>query len=311
MRLPGGDPVSADSLQSKGRSGRLPPAEAKAAALAWDIAPDTCLPATEDFPGCADYHGLYPLLHALGLAATPDRHADFYARELGILANAGEFASVLISGTADHGMPEHVARAYDKAGARLDMEILDLCPTPGVICADWAMAGGRAVRTHASDILKWKPAALYDVITTHSFIAKFGPDTRPDLFAAWRQLLRPGGRLVTTARIDPDATNITAEFSAARAEAFAAELANEYEPWIEDMGIDPDELHQVAIRHCAVIKSFAIPSVDELRGLLENGGFEIESLDLVAHQGALKEAQAGAGTNRTAEYADFVAVRTV
>ena len=133
------------------------------------------------------------------------------------------------------------------------------------------------------------------------------PDSRADLFAAWAKLLRPGGKLVTTARIDPDVSEASAGFSATKAEAFADTLVSAAQPWLNELGIDANQLHAAAIRYCDDIASYPIGSVDDLRELLESNGFVIESLELVEHQGRMSGKSSGAGTHRTAKYADFVA----
>jgi len=286
----------------------LPTDEASAARLAWRIAGSVCLPPSSAFPGCASYHGIYPLLHALGMAATPDRHAEFYHRELGRLARSGDFSSVLVAGTADHGMLSHVLGAWGEA--RLCLEMLDLCPTPGRLCQEWAERHSLQIAVHAGDVLAWKSMRPYDLVVTHSFIPKFTPASRPQLFRALCGLLRPGGRLVTTVRIDPDEEAAAAvSFSDAQAAAFAAALVSRTAPYAAGLGIDLEQLHALALSHCAGMRSYPVASESVLRQLLVDGGFEIESLALIARHGRLDRRLAGSGTHRAAVYADFVAVR--
>ncbi|MCG8587889.1 MAG: class I SAM-dependent methyltransferase [Proteobacteria bacterium] len=293
-----------------------------AAQLAWNRAPKTCRwpqadanppPLADAWPAtgesgagsCASYHGLYPLLRVLGLAATPDRHAAFYADALGALAGSGEHRRVLISGTADSGMLEHVLRAYRAVGTAPVVTALDLCPTPGLLCQCYAERVGAAIQTAVGDALTWKPDRPYDVVTTHSFIAKFAPAAHRELFARWRALLRTGGRLVTTTRIDPEERN--PGFSPERAEAFADTVCQALAPEVERLGIDPAAVRPIARAHCRGIRSHAVRSEQDLRAGLEAAGFAIERLDLVVHRGHVKAGSSGAGTHRTATYADFVA----
>jgi hypothetical protein len=281
---------------------------AASAQLARVVAPQLCLPARDGRPGCAPYHGLYPLLRVLGLAAAPDRHAAFYARELGALAVRGDFQRVLVSGTADQGMLAHVLRAYRGQGREPDLHMLDICPTPGVLCESYGRWAGAPVHAHTADVTEWRPSTPFDVVTTHSFIAKFPPGEHKRLFSSWRQALRAGGRLVTTARIDPEGTLDNAGFDAEQAEAFSRTLRTAVEPWSGLLGLDAGSLHDLALEHCAGIRSYAVHSEDGLVSALESAGFEVERLDRVVRQGRVGAASSGAGTHRTASYADFVAI---
>lgn len=301
---------------------------AEAARLAWKIAGTTCvatgvqseaprhdsLSASEPIatrqtvgppPTCASYHGLYPLLRALGLAATPERHATFYQTSLRPLAHDRSHARVLISGSADAGMLEQVVRAYRAAGAPLDPIVLDLCPTPSALCRAFAKRVGLRLETTAADLLAWQPGRTFDLVTTHSLIAKFRPEQRRELFACWRALLRVGGRLVTTTRIDPDEQ--APGFDPERAEALADTLCAALRPEAARLGIDPEAARPVAIAHGMEVQSHAVPSVEALRADLAAEGFAIERLDSVVHRGRVTGRGAGAGIHRTARYADFVA----
>jgi hypothetical protein len=281
---------------------------AASAELARIAAPLLCPPNRDGGPGCAAYHGLYPLLRVLGIAATPDRHADFYARELGALAARGGFERVLVSGTADQGMLAHVLRAYRGRGIEPDLHMLDICPTAAVLCQSYARWVHALVQTHTGDATLWRASEPFDVVTTHSFIAKFAPSDHKLLFTSWRAALRSGGRLVTTTRIDQESTPENAGFSAEQAEAFSHSLRSAVEPWSELLGIDPAAIHDLALEHCAGMRSYAVHSEDELVSALESAGFEIERLDRIVQPGRLGAASSGAGTHRRASYADFVAV---
>ncbi len=80
------------------------------ARLAQELAPDLCEPT-----GCGWYHGTWPTLRALGLVATPYRHAALFDGVLGAAAAAGR-GDVLVCGSADAAMVEIVLAAF-AAGA--------------------------------------------------------------------------------------------------------------------------------------------------------------------------------------------------
>ena len=108
--------------------------------------------------GCAWYHGFYPRLHALGLAATPDRHAGFFRDALRARARAGD-ERVLVSGMADAGMLFHLLDAYGETP--LDVTLLDRCDTPLMLGVWAAHTRGSPVTTQCSDVLAYRtPAPL-------------------------------------------------------------------------------------------------------------------------------------------------------
>lgn len=109
------------------------------AALARELAPALCAPT-----GCAWYHGAWPALRALGLVASPHRNAVFFTGALREAATLGD-RRVLVSGAADAGMLELVLGAYGEAETEPDVTVLDRCPTPVRVSADFAERAGVAV----------------------------------------------------------------------------------------------------------------------------------------------------------------------
>jgi SAM-dependent methyltransferase len=267
---------------------------------------------------CAWYHGAYPALRLFGLAATPERHAGFYGAALGALAGRPEFARVLVSGAADTAMLAQVLRAAARraapaAGAAppLHIRVVDRCRTPLRLCHGYAAQAGAEIESATLDLLappaREPPAEPFDLACTHSLLALVPPPQRPALVAAWRALLRPGGRLVSTVRIDPAprpprATPEQAAAFAERARAAAAGAA-------PALRFDPGELATLALRYAEGLASWPVASREELAGLLEAGGFALERLDVVEVGGRLPGASGGAGTDRSARYAEFVGVR--
>ena len=268
---------------------------------------------------CAWYHEAYPALRLVGLAATPERHAAFYREALGAFAGRPGFARVLVSGAADTAMLAQLLRAHRAqrgsppgGGARLRIRVVDRCRTPLRLCLDYAAQLGLDLESQALDLLA--PAARapaaepFDLACTHSLLVLVPPAKRGELVAAWRALLRPGGRLVSTARIDaaPRPPRATPEEAAAfgeRARAAAAAARS------DGAGPEPGELAALARRYAERLASWPVASEDELTGLLEAGGLSIERLDVVEVGGHLPGASAGSGTDRSARYAEFVAVR--
>jgi hypothetical protein len=136
------------------------------------------------------------------------------------------------------------------------------------------------------------------------------PPHRPALVSAWRALLRPGGRLVSTARIDPAPGPPRA--GAEQAGAFAArarEAALSLAASGREGAPDPDAVEALARRYAERLASWPVESERALTRLLEAGGFVLERLEVREVGGRLAGASAGSGTARSARYAEFVALR--
>ena len=87
-------------------------------------------------------HGA-PGLRVLGVGRVMGGHADFLFDVLSEHARDARFPRVLVSGTADQTMPALVHRAYEEAGAALELTVLDWCETPLALCRWHAERTGR------------------------------------------------------------------------------------------------------------------------------------------------------------------------
>ena len=257
--------------------------------------------------GCAWYHGFWPTLRRLGMAASPDRHQDFFLDALGGLARAGH-RGVLVSGAADSSMLAHVVEAWRAAAAgRPDVTVLDRCPTPGVLCTWYAQRCGLEIATVVADVVDDAAAAdePFDVVCTHSFLSQFAPADRPRLIAAWHRLLRPGGAVVTTARLSPPGTDEPIRFTPAQVDAFGARAAVEAERLADE---DPADVAAAARRYAERLVVHATFTVTEVAGLFGDGGFTVERLDQ-HHIGGALGAGSGPATNQPATHLQIVARR--
>jgi SAM-dependent methyltransferase len=265
------------------------------ARIALRVAPSLCV------HGCDWYHGLYPVLRLLGLAATPARHARFFHGAFAALRGAER---LLVAGAADTAMASLAARALPGAA----ITVLDRCPTPLALCREQAARQGVPLVTEACDLLA--PAAPdaqpFDLACTHSLLGMVPPADRGRAIASLAARLRPGGRLVSTNRIDAGAAtsrydpDAAARFRA-RVEAGAASLPG--------LGVDPAAIAALARRYTEKIRSWPFASANALAAALEAGDFAVEQLEVVEIGGAGPGDATGAGTARAAAYAEFVAAR--
>jgi SAM-dependent methyltransferase len=159
---------------------------------------------TESHDGCRSYHGWWQYWRIVGLVATPDWHSGNYADVFRSDRNDHDFR-VLVSGTADYGILCHLAEAIPAdAQSGIRIAVLDLCPTPLEMCSWYASEHlpEAALSLHCSDILQAPFGdAEFDLITTYSFLSRFPDHLKEHVVAQWRRMLRPGGKVITTARL--------------------------------------------------------------------------------------------------------------
>src|SRR5262249_38188078 len=132
----------------------------------------------------------------------------------------------------------------------------------------------------------------------------FSAPARPRVFAAWHRLLRPGGTLIFTNRVRPHASAAPVGFDAEQARQFVEVVRGEAERRQATLGLDPAEAARRAETYAGHYRTYPLQSVDEVRRLLDDGGFSIDVLDGAIHPG--REDGAGVSGPTTAERAEYV-----
>ena len=103
-------------------------------------------------------------------------------------------------------MLAHVLHAFGGHAKDIEIMVLDICETPLMLCKWYGARQEVRVETHACDIVQWETTRQFDLIVTHSFLPMLPAPARQLLVAKWREVLRPGGKVVSTTRINPDWT---------------------------------------------------------------------------------------------------------
>lgn len=282
----------------------------QSAPLAWEQAKVLCR-RDADGASCAWYHGPWQTFRRLGLVAAPGRHQAFFAGALGRLAADGEHPNIVISGAADYGMLAQVLAAYGAAAHNIT--VVDICETPLYLCRWYGERQAAPIATERADILDYTPPEPVDVITAHSILPRIAVDRRADLLAAWRRALRPGGKVVTSTRLNPGWSRDHDGFSAAGVAAFraraltGARLLGEMEGG--EPGQSPEEIAAAAETFAQRFHNFSIRSQEELVSLFAGGGFEIEQMQTKEIARETARGIDGPGAAQTAVYAELVAVR--
>jgi SAM-dependent methyltransferase len=257
---------------------------------------------------CAWYHGFWPTLRAMGIGKMSGGHAEFLADELRATA-AGGARRVLTSGAADYAMPALVLDAFRRAGAPLDLTVVDRCATPLALCRWYFERQGADIATSHCDILDYAHATPFDIIVTNSFLGYFAPAERSRLFAQWRDLLRSGGALLFTNRLRPAAVDGPIGFTADEATRFRETARREAERCRPLLGLDPALVAASAQDYAAHFRSWPIRSADEVVTLLHDHGFRVDRLDCAAATGPRAVGVSGPTTADGSDYVRVAATR--
>jgi hypothetical protein len=226
---------------------------------------------------CTAYHQPWQQLRQLNLVSTPRWHADFYSRAFRewsawVRENAPDRKlDILITGLADYGMLYWVAQSVPHhVRERCRFHVLDICPTPIESC-QWLRRR----------LAKCKPAleidlvphhrnvfdsgigdGAIDLITADAFLTRFATaGEKKDLMAHWLRMLRPDGRLVTTARVQHHKADI--------AKADRRDFVTRASAAAGDAPESADELRDAASRYAAYITSYPYASDEDLSNFLD------------------------------------------
>ncbi len=241
---------------------------AESADLAVDLAARLC---PDD---CRAYHGMWQYFRLVGLIGTVGGDGRFLLDTFERLAVDG-IDRVLIAGSADYGLLAHLLSAYRLAGRVPDVTVLDRCETPLALNRWYAEREGLGIRTVRADIHEYAADIPFDLVCTHSFLAVLEPARRPSAVRAWHAALRPGGWLVTTARVRHGAPDTPLRFPETEIAAFRARALALSRDWSGRLALTPDEIADAAEHYARTKRSYAFHSPDVLRDLICRAGFAL------------------------------------
>ena len=278
---------------------------ALSAPLALRLASDLCRKDPASGENCAWLHGFWQCLRLADLAATPDRHAAFYAGALGAIAASPR---VLISGAADHRMLACVRQVLKERGARIT--VVDSCDTPLRLNRWYAERATLDIETQRCSVLGLRAGTAFDVICTHSFFGQFSHVDRPHLVAAWRRLLRAGGKVVTAHPLRPSGADEPNRFTPRQEQAFRERIGEQAGRLAGLLGVQPAEVLSLGERYLRARYGYPVRSGEELAALFEGAGFEIERLTCKAPAADAPPGSGGPGLrNPEVQYAHVIARR--
>ena len=172
--------------------------------------------------GCADYHIRSAAHRCTGIpkdiAIERPQLIELIRNIIRERADATTSAiEIVIPGSADTGILSTCAHAAATLGAtylnRCRFTVLDLCPTPLILCHEYATRHHLSLRTFEVDLTATPEHYDADLIVAHSllrFINHADQVAVLDKFGSW---LKSGGRLIVSNRLKPDGqTEREAEF---------------------------------------------------------------------------------------------------
>ena len=238
---------------------------------------------------CSAYHLPWQRLRLCGVVSTPSWHGEFYANAFRSWCDSMKQKkphgrlNILVSGLADYAMLYWVAQSIEHAERkRCTFHVLDICQTPLKACL-WLTRRlfdqcnpplSLDVLLYHRDIYKngFDPDS-FDLITSDAFLTRFeGVQAKVELFNEWIRVLRPGGRIITTARVKERADDIKQSDRQAfieRAVSFGLEK-----------GIPEHEVRSLAQAYASYIDSYPFVTETEARRFIEQYTSQVEILDL-------------------------------
>jgi hypothetical protein len=255
------------------------------APIARELAPVLCKGSYMSQEDCSWYHSSWQFLRIFNMVSTPTWHATFYLTNLERLAPTHQHC--LISGTADYSMLAHVLWAYKRASVHPMVLVLDTCETPLLLCKWYAKYVGDDVLTEKQDILNYESRNPLDIIVTDAFLTRFSPQDRPKVVSRWHSLLRNGGKVVTTIRIEPRTKAELVKASLPEISNFRKRASREASKWRGFLEITEEDVAELAQRYAERMVSFSCQSDTEIISLFQEAGFSCD-IEIASVPGEMK-----------------------
>ncbi len=276
------------------------------AALARHVAGQLCRRGSASGESCAWYHGLWQDLRVIGLAASPERQAQFFLDAFHEFAKQSGRSRVLISGAADYSILAYVLWACVENAIEVHVTVVDRCATPLLLNTWYAERAGQSVATVCADILEYRADVPFDVICSHSFLGQFAPDCRPNLVGQWARLLRPGGMVLAVNRLRPADGPSELRFSPAEAREFCAQVAQRIG---RIPALSPHDRQQIVRRTRIYVERSQTYSLapEELAALFVQNGFQIDRLSSIISSDPQNRDMGGKAIPKDARHACLLA----
>ncbi len=231
------------------------------------------------------YHAGREYLRLCDSVACPRWHRDFFSSSIRAWLESSVKDTiarrVLITGLADCGMLYEVLGAFGPA--RLEersFEVLDLSSVPTEMCKELVRilqedSNGSLyvnLKCHENvDLLANNlQAGHYDMIATDAFLTRFDTDrTKEAVVKEWNRLLRPGGLLVTTARLSDERDAASGEALETMRSGFVQRAVQAWPPHLDQDDCLRLEAH--ARNYAQRMTSYPFDGTEAVRKLFRQG----------------------------------------
>jgi len=168
---------------------------------------------------------------------------------------------VLISGLADYEMLRVVLEALEDSGGQRRREphlvrVLDACNTP-IRVTQWYIERNKPSNTRivaapgfAQDTKL--PEGSYDLVITDAFLSKMNYADQDAVISEWNRILKPGGEVLTTIKLNTDSLVFAVRATPEEAEKYAEKAASkvrsraDLDPTLTRYPITPEEMRKLA-----------------------------------------------------------------
>jgi O-methyltransferase involved in polyketide biosynthesis len=187
--------------------------------------------------------------------------------------------------------------------------VVDECDTPLFLNRWYAQRESASVECNRCDILEYAAGAPFDAVCTHSFLVQFSPEQRIRLLTKWRQLLRPGGAVITVTRVRATTGTERVGFSPEQAQSFRATVLRKTESMRALLQVDPAEMAHAAEIYMNGQRPWPVRSRGEIQQLFERCGFRVDELSDAPHAAATEQQPEGPAVPGSGERVQIIAVR--
>lgn len=223
--------------------------------------------------GCSYYHGLWQYLRLFDIMTSPYNDKFLYDKALDFVEDKNRVINILISGASDYGILQTVLDLILDKNLKVDITVLDLCDTTLYMNQWYANRFNIKINVEKEDILLYSPNVKYDVIISHSFLGRFDEIGQVKLFEKWHDLLFEDGIIVSTSQIRVGKIGWQTFDELQRENYLKKVLENSLR--FNDIDLEENIISSLVKDFTKNFTTFAIPSEDYLRNLIENSNFKI------------------------------------
>jgi len=256
----------------------------EAASLSRKFATTLCKRSKVSIEDCSYYHGGWATLRAFGVITGATTEADFLVKQFKIIARSKENKKILICGAADHAILQIVLAGYSRIKSAIPkITVLDTCATTLLLNCWYAEKMGIQIETIHSNLFDCSLSEEFDAITTHGFFTMIPQERHLDIITKWRDLLRPGGRVIFAQNWRPPISSVSPmKFNQNQISDFVELVKNTWKSNSDlQSTISMPEIEQIALKFAKGKTVHQSPTADMLSDMLKEVGFKFVNVEAI------------------------------